>query len=162
MAGRYCAAVIPGSFDPITMGHLDVITRAAAIFDHVYVTAFHNADKNSMFTAEEKLHMLRLATAQLPNVSVSLENGLTAVFAAEHHAVLVKGVRNGTDFDYEMGHAAISRAIAPAVDTILMPAEPRLQYISSSYVREMLRYGHEFRDAVPELVYRYLTEEWRK
>ena len=153
-------AVIPGSFDPVTIGHLDVIERTAAIFDRVYVTAFHNADKKAgFFTGEEKLRMLKLATAHLENVSCCLDNGMTAVFAKEHHAVIVKGVRSGTDFDYEMGMYGINRA-AEDVDTILIPAKQEYSHISSSYIREMLRYRHAFRGAVPEPVYDYLMHEW--
>ena len=154
------AAVIPGSFDPVTVGHLDVIERAAAIFECVYVTAFRNADKKgSMFSDEDKLHLLRLATAHLPNVECCIEGGMTAVFAKEHNAVIVKGVRNGTDFDYEMGMYGINRA-AEGVETIFIPAKQEHSHVSSSFVREMLRYHHDFRAAVPEPVYRYLTEEW--
>ncbi len=155
-------AVIPGSFDPITVGHLLLIERAAKLFDHVYVTAFRNAEKNSMFTDEEKLQMMRLATGHLDNVTVSVEDGLTAVFAAEHHACIVKGVRNGTDFDYEMGMAEISRAIDADVETIFIPARAAHMHISSSYVREMLRYDHDFKDAVPPAVYTYLKETFHK
>lgn len=151
-------AVIPGSFDPITVGHLDVIERAAGMFEHVYVTALQNADKKGMFSSEEKLEMMRLATKHLSNVTVCIDDGLTAVFAAEHDACLVKGVRNASDFDYEMGLAQISRAIDKRVDTILLPARAEYMHISSSYVREMLRYGHEFHDAVPPAVYAYLKE----
>ena len=155
-------AVIPGSFDPITMGHLDVIERAAAMFDRVYVTAFSNADKKgSMFTSEEKLHMLRLATAHLDNVTCSVEGGLTAVFAKEHDAVIVKGIRNGTDLDYEMTMYGINRAVED-VDTLFIPAKQEYMHISSTFVREMIRYEHDFTALVPASVHRYLCEEWRR
>ena len=153
-------AVIPGSFDPITTGHLDVIERAAAMFEAVYVTAFANADKKgSMFTEEEKLHMLRLATAHLDNVICSVESGLTAVYARERNAVIVKGIRNGTDLDYEMTMYGINRAIE-GVETIFIPARQEYSHISSTFVREMLRYGHDFTGLVPAPVHRYLCEEW--
>ena len=156
------SAVIPGSFDPVTVGHLDLIRRAASMFDHVYVTVFRNAEKKGMFTDEEKLRMLELATADLDNVECCIDGGLTAAFAAEHGAVIVKGVRNGTDFDYEMNLAAINRNIDASVDTILLPAKQEYLHISSSFVREMIRYGHEFIGAVPQPVYDYLKNEWRK
>ena len=155
-------AVIPGSFDPVTMGHLDVIERAAAMFERVYVTAFSNADKKgSMFSAEEKLHMLQLATAHLDNVICSVESGLTAVFAKEHDAVIIKGIRNGTDLDYEMTMYGINRAVE-GVDTMFVPAKQEYMHISSTFVREMLRYEHDFEGLVPAPVYRYLCEEWKK
>ena len=155
-------AVIPGSFDPVTMGHLDVIERTAAMFDRVYVTAFSNADKKGgMFSAEEKLHMLKLATAHLDNVTCSVESGLTAVFAKEHDAVIVKGIRNGTDLDYEMTMYGINRAVE-GVDTVFVPAKQEYMHISSTFVREMLRYEHDFEGLVPAPVYRYLCEEWSR
>jgi pantetheine-phosphate adenylyltransferase len=155
-------AVIPGSFDPITMGHLDIIERAASMFDRVYVTAFSNADKKgSMFTSEEKLHMLRLATSHLDNVICSVEGGLTAVFAKEHDAVIVKGIRNGTDLDYEMTMYGINRAVE-GVDTLFIPSKQEYMHISSTFVREMLRYEHDFTGLVPPAVHRYLCEEWMK
>ena len=154
-------AVIPGSFDPVTMGHLDVIERASSMFERVYVTAFSNADKKgSMFSAEEKLHMLKLATAQLDNVICSVESGLTAVFAKEHDAVIIKGIRNGTDLDYEMTMYGINRAVE-GVDTMFVPAKQEYMHISSTFVREMLRYEHDFEGLVPAPVYRYLCEEWK-
>ena len=161
---RFSAAVVPGSFDPVTVGHLDLIERAAAMFDTVYVTAFQNAEKTGMFTAEEKLHMLRLAVSGIPNAVCSVETGVLADFASEHDAVIVKGVRNGTDFDYEMNLAYISRAIAGEgrTETLLLPAKQEYLHISSSYVREMLRYHGDFRAAVPGAVYEYLINEWRK
>ena len=156
------SAVIPGSFDPITTGHLDIIERAASMFDTVYVTAFANADKkSSMFTTDEKLHMLRLATAHLDNVICSVESGLTAVFARERGAVIVKGIRNGTDLDYEMTMYGINRAVE-GVDTVFIPARQEFSHISSTFVREMLRYGHDFTGLVPASVHRYLCEEWMK
>ena len=155
-------AVIPGSFDPITMGHLDIIERAASMFDRVYVTAFANADKaGSMFSSDEKLHMLRLATSHLDNVACSIESGLTAVFAKDHDAVIVKGIRNGTDLDYEMTMYGINRAVE-GVDTIFIPAKQEYMHISSTFVREMLRYEHDFTGLVPAPVHRYLCEEWMK
>ena len=162
MSQRIRTAVIPGSFDPITMGHLDIIERAAAMFDRVYVTAFSNADKKgSMFTSDEKLHMLRLATAHLDNVTCSVEAGLTAVFAHEHDAVIVKGIRNGTDLDYEMTMYGINRAVEN-VDTMFIPAKQEYMHISSTFVREMIRYEHDFCALVPASVHRYLCEEWTK
>lgn len=162
MSEKIRTAIIPGSFDPVTMGHLDVIERTAAMFDRVYVTAFSNADKKgSMFTADEKLHMLRLATAHLDNVVCSVEGDLTAVFAKEHNAVIVKGIRNGTDLDYEMTMYGINRAVEN-VDTLFIPAKQEYMHISSTFVREMLRYEHDFEGLVPAPVYRYLCEEWSR
>ena len=161
---HFTAAVVAGSFDPVTVGHLDLIERAAAMFETVYVTAFHNAEKTGMFTAEEKLHMLRLAVKDIPNAVCSVETGVLADFAASRSAVIVKGVRNGADFDYETNLAYINRAIAGDgnTETLLLPAKQEYLPVSSTYVREMLRYHGDFRKAVPDAVYAYLTNEWRK
>ena len=105
--------------------------------------------------------MLRLATAHLDNVVCSVENGLTAVFAKEHNAVIVKGVRNGTDLDYEMTMYGINRTVE-GVDTFLIPSRQEYSHISSTFIREMLRYEHDFFGMVPNPVYRYLTEEWNR
>ena len=157
---RYRCAVVPGSFDPITVGHLDLIKRACGMFDTVYVTAFRNAEKHGMFMEEEKLHMMRLAVKDLPNAVCSVEDGVLADFAKAHNAVIVKGLRNGTDFDYETSLAYINRAIADA-ETVFLPASQEYLHISSSYVREMLRYHGDFSKAVPEAVWLYLTKEWK-
>ena len=102
-------ALIPGSFDPITRGHVDVIERTAKIFDEVIVAVFDNSEKRTLFTAEQRLEMTRLAVQRFPNVRADLSNGLLAEYAKKHNAVLVKGVRNVTDFDYEYWLAAINR-----------------------------------------------------
>ncbi len=150
------AAIIPGSFDPITVGHLDLIERCANIFETVYINVFSNSEKSSgMFTAEEKLDMLKLATKHLPNVICSADNGMTALFAEEKQAVIVKGVRNVADFDYEIGMFWMNRAIASA-ETLFLPAKQEYLHISSTFVRELIKYGRDFSNVVPKPVCQYL------
>ncbi|MCQ2432292.1 MAG: pantetheine-phosphate adenylyltransferase [Clostridia bacterium] len=158
---KYRAAMIPGSFDPVTLGHVDVIERAAAMFDTVYVTAFKNAEKHGMFTDEEKLEMLKLATAHLDNVVCSMESILVAEFAHVNHAVIVKGIRGVSDFDYETSLFHINRAIYADTDTIFIPAKQEVQHISSSFAREMIRYGHPLDNCLPKPVIAYV-EAWKK
>ncbi|MBQ9331059.1 MAG: pantetheine-phosphate adenylyltransferase [Oscillibacter sp.] len=144
-------AVCSGSFDPITLGHLDVIERAAACFDRVWVCVSPNAEKkNQMFTPEQKLALVRAAIAELPNVEAELGPGLLADFAVDHGAsVIVRGVRNGTDFDAEYQMALINRGIHPQLETLLMPASAAYQHFSSSMAREMIRYRQPLERYLP-------------
>ena len=136
-------AICSGSFDPITLGHLDIIRRAAACFDRVCVCVSPNAEKkNQMFTPEEKLLLVRTAVADLPNVEAELWPGLLADFAVDHGATaIVRGVRNTSDFDVEYQLALINQDIHPGLETMLLPASAAYQHFSSSMAREMIRYG---------------------
>ena len=144
-------AICSGSFDPITLGQLDIIRRAAACFDRVCVCVSPNAEKrNQMFTPEQKLQLVRTAVADLPNVEAELYSGLLADYARQKGAgILVKGVRNTTDFDLEYQQAAINRGICPELETLLLPASPAYQHFSSTMVREMIRYGQPLEKYVP-------------
>ena len=144
-------AIYPGSFDPITLGHMDIIRRAAACFDKVLVCVMVNCDKKTpMFSSQERLEMIRGAVAELPNVEAELWNGLLADYAAAAGAhILVKGVRNATDFDLEYQMASINRGISESLDTVFFPARPAYQHLSSTMAREMIRYGQPLEDYVP-------------
>ena len=143
-------AVCPGSFDPITIGHLDLIERAAALFDAVIVCVAINGEKRTMFTPQERLEMASAAVAHLPNVHAELSEGLLADFAREKGAcALVKGARNGMDFDWEYQLAQINRDLEPALDTVLLPARPCQAHISSTMVRDMIRYHRKLDDYLP-------------
>ena len=144
-------AICSGSFDPITLGHLDVIRRAAAIFDRVCVCVSPNAEKkNQMFTPEQKLLLVRTAVAELPNVEAELFPGLLADFAVSHGAnVIVRGIRNVTDMDVEYQMALINRGLHPELETFLLPASPAYQHFSSSMAREMIRYGQPLEQYLP-------------
>ena len=156
-------AICSGSFDPITLGHLDVIRRAAACFDRVCVCVSPNAEKrNQMFTPEQKLLLVRTAVADLPNVEAELFPGLLADFAVDHGAnVIVRGVRNVTDFDVEYQMALINRGIHPELETFLLPASPAYQHFSSSMAREMIRYGQPLEKYLPAAILP-LVREMRK
>ena len=157
-------AICSGSFDPITLGHLDVIRRAAAIFDKVCVCVSPNAEKkNQMFTPEQKLLLVRTAVAELPNVEAELFPGLLADFAVSHGAnVIVRGIRNVTDMDVEYQMALINRGIHPELETFLLPASPAYQHFSSSMAREMIRYRQPLEKYLPMSIIplvRDMTEE---
>ena len=143
-------AVCPGSFDPITVGHLDLAERAAAIFDRVILCVMVNGEKKHMFTLDERLELARAAAAHLPNVEAAACGGLLADFAREQGAcALVKGVRGGTDLDWVMQLAQINRDLFPRLDTVLLPARPEHMHISSTMVREMLRYQQRLEPYIP-------------
>ena len=157
-------AICSGSFDPITLGHLDVIRRAAACFDRVCVCVSPNAEKrNQMFTPEQKLLLVRTAVADLPNVEAELFPGLLADFAVDHGAnVIVRGVRNVTDFDVEYQMALINRGIHPELENMLLPASAEYQHFSSSMIREMIRYHQPLEKYLPASILplvREMTEE---
>ncbi len=157
-------AVCSGSFDPITLGHLDIIQRAAACFDRVVVCVSPNAEKkNQMFTPEQKLRLVRAAVAGLPNVEAELWPGLLADFAADHGAdVIVRGVRNVTDFDAEYQMALINRGIHPQLETMLLPAGQAYQHFSSSMAREMIRYRQPLEKYLPMAIVPMVREMMEK
>ena len=144
-------AICSGSFDPITLGHLDIVRRAAACFDRVCVCVSPNAEKkNQMFTPEEKLLLVRTAVADLPNVEAELWPGLLADFAVDHGATaIVRGVRNTSDFDVEYQLALINQDIHPGLETMLLPASAAYQHFSSSMARQMIRYGQPLEAYLP-------------
>lgn len=157
-------AVCSGSFDPITLGHLDIIQRSAACFDKVYVCVSPNAEKkNQMFTPEEKLLLVRTAVAELPNVEAELFSGLLADYAVHRGAAaIVRGVRNTSDFDVEYQLALINQDIHPGLETMLLPASAAYQHFSSSMAREMIRYGQPLEKYLPASIIplvRELTEK---
>lgn len=147
-------AICPGSFDPITLGHLDIIRRAAALFDAVTVCVMVNGGKGGgMFSAEERLEFVRLAVAELPNVDCLRWDGLLADLAAAQGAsALVKGVRGAGDFDWEYQMACINRGLGAGVETVLLPASPEYVYFSSTMAREMIRYGQDLKKYLPPAV----------
>ncbi|SFP21213.1 Phosphopantetheine adenylyltransferase [Oscillibacter sp. PC13] len=157
-------AICSGSFDPITLGHMDLICRAAACFDQVYVCVSPNAEKkNQMFTPEQKLMLVQMAVEELPNVEAELWPGLLADFAVNHHATaIVRGVRNTADFDLEYQLALINRNIYEGLETLLLPASPAYQHFSSSMAREMIRYRQPLEKYLPATIIplvRDLTEK---
>lgn len=159
-------AVCSGSFDPITLGHLDIIQRSAACFDKIYVCVSPNASKkNQMFTPEEKLEMVKTAVRDLPNVEAELYQGLLADYAVERGAnVIVRGVRNATDFDVEYQLAQINSGIHPGLESMMLPASPQYQHFSSSMAREMIRYGQPLEKYLPASIIpmvKELTEKVR-
>ncbi|GAA2014662.1 MULTISPECIES: pantetheine-phosphate adenylyltransferase [Nocardioides] len=145
-------AVCPGSFDPVTLGHLDIVGRAASLFDEVVVAVGVNASKNRMFTAEERMDMLREACAPWPNVRVDGFSGLLTTFCSEHgvHAI-VKGLRAVSDFDYELQMAQMNASLSD-VETVFVPTSPEFSFLASSLVKEVATFGGDVSTLVPAFV----------
>ena len=146
-------AIYPGSFDPVTSGHLNIIRRAANIFDKLIVCVMVNADKKPMFTQEERVELIRRVTGDLPNVEIDCSGELLAEYAKRKGScVIVKGLRAGSDFENEFQMALINHKINPELDTMVLTAESEFMYLSSSMVKELAGYGVELSDFLPEAI----------
>ncbi|ENL9872799.1 pantetheine-phosphate adenylyltransferase [Listeria cossartiae subsp. cayugensis] len=146
-------AVIPGTFDPITNGHLDIIERAAKIFDVLYVAVLNNSSKKPLFTVEERMEMIRQVTAHLPNVQVESASGLTVDYAAKRGATaIVRGLRAVSDFEYEMQIASMNRTLNAEIETFFVMTNTKYSFLSSSMVKEVAQYQGDIRELVPEIV----------
>lgn len=146
-------AIYPGSFDPVTNGHLNIIQRAAKSFDKLIVCVMVNADKRPMFTALERVELLRRVTADISNVEIAHSDRLLADFARERNCgVIVKGLRAMSDFEREFQMALINRKLNPGLDTMFLTAEHQFMYLSSSIVKEMGHYGADLREFLPEQI----------
>ena len=147
-------ALCPGSFDPVTNGHLDIIGRAAALYDEVVVAVFVNQSKSSLFTVDERLEMLLEETAHYGNVRVDTFQGLVVDYCRAHDIpVIVKGLRAVSDFDYELQMAQMNRGLA-GIDTLFMPTNPEYSFLASSLVKEIAKWGGDVSSLVPPDVLR--------
>ena len=146
-------AIYPGSFDPVTSGHLNIIRRAANIFDRLIVCVMVNGGKQPMFSQEERVDLIRRVTADISNVEVDSSDELLAEYARRKGScVIVKGLRAGSDFENEFQMAMINRKINPELDTMFLTAEHQYMYMSSSMVKELGRYGADLSDFLPEVI----------
>lgn len=145
-------AIYPGSFDPITLGHLNIIKRAASCFDRLIVCVMVNSEKadKGLFTPDERVELIRRTVEKLPNVEVDSSSALVAEYAREKKAcTLVKGLRAVSDYEYELQMALINRKLNPRLETVFIPSSAKYTYISSSVVKEMASYGADLSDFVP-------------
>ena len=150
-------AACPGSFDPVTNGHIDIISRASTLFDEVVVAVGVNASKQRLFTAEERIEMLTEACAPYANVSIASFDGLLTTFCQEHGvAAIVKGLRAVSDFDYELQMAQMNSSLAP-IETVFVPTSPEYSFLASSLVKEVARFGGDVSSLVPAHVLTRLT-----
>lgn len=155
-------AVCPGSFDPITNGHLDIVTRASRHFDEVVVLVTGNPTKTSgLFTVEERVALIREATAHLPSVRVDSWGGLLVDYTSAHHiTALVKGLRSSLDYEYELPMAQMNRRLT-GVDTYFLLTDEKYGYISSSLTKEVAKYGGDITGLVPDTVREAMLEKYR-
>jgi len=157
-AHRVHRVVCPGSFDPVTMGHLDIIGRAAGLYDEVIVAVLINVTKKSLFTVDERVEMLREVTARYGNVKIDRFHGLLVDFCATNGVTaVIKGLRAVSDFEYEMQMAQMNYRMAK-VETLFMTTNPLYSFLSSSLVKEIARYGGDVSGLVPDLVLSRLRE----
>lgn len=146
-------AIYPGSFDPCTKGHLDIIERSAKIFDKVIVAVLINSSKNPTFTVEERLEFLKMSTAHIKNVEICCFEGLLANYADECNAkVIIRGLRAVSDFEYEFQMSLTNRELNPKVETLFMTTTAENMYLSSSIVKEVAMLGGSIEDMVPEVI----------
>ena len=143
-------AIYPGSFDPVTLGHLNIIKRAAQCFDKLIVCVMINSNKTGMFAPEERVELLRRCTQRFPNVEVDFSNELLAAYAKRRKAhVVVKGLRAVSDFEQEVQMAVINRKLNPRLETMFLASSEKYTYLSSTIVKEMARYGANLEEFLP-------------
>ena len=155
-------AIYPGSFDPVTLGHLDIIERSSRLVDHLIVGVLNNSTKTPLFSVEERVNMLREVTAHISNVEILSFSGLTVDFAAKHDVqAIVRGLRAVTDFEYELAMSQTNRVAAPEIDTIFLNTSLEYSYLSSSIVKEMAMYGGDLSKFVPAQIIDRVYDQYK-
>ena len=156
-------AMYPGSFDPLTLGHLDIIERAAKVFDELVIGVLNNKSKSPLFSVEERVKILTEATKHIPNVSIVCFSGLMADYAKENGVtVSVRGLRSATDFEYEMIQAQYNKKLSDGeLETVFMATSPEYSFISSSGVKEVAGFGGDLSPYVPTFVAKLVEEKYR-
>lgn len=156
-------AVVPGSFDPLTNGHLDIIKRAARVFEQVNVVVMNNSAKNSLFTAEERVELIRVVTATIPNVQVESSSGLMIDYAKSIGATaVVRGLRAVTDFEYEMQITSMNRVLDESIETFFIMTNNQYSFLSSSIVKEVAKYDGAISELVPREVEEALKKKFKE
>ncbi|MBC1398297.1 pantetheine-phosphate adenylyltransferase [Listeria fleischmannii] len=156
-------AVCPGTFDPITNGHLDIIERAAKTFDVIFVSVLKNASKKPLFSLSERIQLIEEATKHLPNVRVESSEGLLVDYAKKKRAtVVIRGLRAVTDFEYELQIAAMNRTLDAELETFFVMTNPKYSFLSSSMIREVASYNGDVASLVPKNVNEALLVKYKK
>lgn len=154
-------AVVPGSFDPVTNGHLDIIKRAAEVFDIVYVAVLNNSSKRPLFTVEERIALITEVTKELPNVRIDQSSGLLVDYAQSKNAsAIVRGLRAVSDFEYEMQITSMNRFLDKHIETFFIMTKNEYSFLSSSIVKEVAQYGGNIHGLVPQLIEDALHEKF--
>ena len=155
--------IYPGTFDPITNGHLDIVERAAGLFDHVILAIAKHPKKNSLFTVEERIDLIQASIEHLDNVSVSSTDGLIVRFAKENEAIaLIRGLRSISDFEYEFQMALMNRSLAPEISTVFMMPDERYMHLNSTVVKEIAALEGDISAFVPAIVEAQLKSKLNK
>ena len=156
------SGIYPGSFDPVTFGHIDIIKRAASVMDHLIVAVLKNNGKSPLFSVDERVNMLKAVTADMENVEIMSFSGLLVNFAREHGVkVIVRGLRAVTDFEYELLMAQTNRVMDEGIDTIFFSTDLEYSYLSSSTVREIASYGGDISKFVPAFVEKMILDKFK-
>ena len=156
-------AIYPGTFDPLTNGHLDLIARGAKIYDQLVVAILRNEAKNPLFSVQERVEMISAATEIFPNVTVATFNGLLVEFAKREHAgVLIRGIRAISDYEYELQMALMNRRLQPQLETVFLLAGEQFSFISSRLVKEVIGLGGNIAGLVPPVVEQRLVDRLKK
>jgi pantetheine-phosphate adenylyltransferase len=156
-------ALYPGTFDPVTVGHLDIAQRAAALFEKLVIGIYELPDKNLLFNTQERTQLFQDAVKDIPNIEIKVFDGLVVRFAKEIGAnVIVRGLRSGTDFEYEFDMTFMNRRLQPDVDVVCLMTSQEYKMFSSSLLKEVARLGGDVRDMVPDGVVTALSEKFRK
>ena len=156
-------AVVPGSFDPITNGHIDIIKRAAEVFDIVYVSVLNNSSKNPLFSAEERIQLIKEVMQDTPNIHVESSSGLLIEYAkAKNAKVIVRGLRAVSDFEYEMQITSMNRVLDENIETFFIMTKNQYSFLSSSIVKEVAKYGGDVRELVPEAIEKALKDKYKQ
>lgn len=151
--GNHRIAVYPGSFDPVTFGHFDIIRRAASQFDHLIVSVLNNTTKSPLFSVEERVELLREVTKDMPNVEIdSFRDLLVRYMRSKQARIIIRGIRSVTDFEYELQMASTNRQLDEGIETIFMMTNPKYSYLSSSIVKEIAKFHGAVHDLVPPTV----------
>ena len=155
------SAIYPGSFDPVTLGHLDIIRRSAGLADHLIVGVLNNSSKTPLFSLNERVNMLKEAAKDIPNVEIVSFSGLLVDFAKQQNCnVVIRGLRAVTDFEYELAMSQTNRVVNPDIDTIFLNTSLKYAYLSSSMVKEVAQYGGDVSKFVPANVIEPIYEKY--
>lgn len=155
-------AVCPGSFDPVTYGHIDIISRAAKVFDEVYVVVLNNASKRPLFTVEERVKLIKRVTSHIPNVKVDMHSGLLVDYARSVDAnAIIRGLRAVSDFEYEMQITSMNRVLDENIETFFIMTNNQYSFLSSSIVKEVAAYDADISELVPPTVEEALKTKFR-
>ena len=160
--GRHlvAVAVYPGSFDPVTLGHIDILERTSRVFDKIVVAVVHNVTKEALFTLDERVELIKNSVKHLPNIEVACFNGLLADFLkAKEATVIIRGLRSITDFEYESHMSMMNKTLLPEIDTVFIMSNPAYIFISSSGIKEAALLGGDVSGMVPAVVWKSMQEK---